>query len=33
MDEYAANLQKYFDEGNELQKEIMAQLGKVRLEK
>ena len=33
MGEYASNLQKYFDEGNELQKEIMEQLGKVRLEK
>jgi len=33
MSEYASNLQKYFDEGNVLQKEIMEQLSKVRLEK
>ena len=32
MDGYAAELQKYFAEGNELQKEILEQLGKVKYE-
>ena len=32
MAEYAENLQKLFDEGNTLQKEILKQIGKVRLE-
>ena len=32
MAEYSAELQKYFAEGNELQKEIMEQLGKVKYE-
>ena len=32
MNEYATNLQKYFDEAAVLQKEIMDQLSKVRLE-
>jgi len=33
MEEYVSNLQKYFEEGNALQIEIMEQLGKVSLEK
>ena len=32
MDGYMAELQKYFAEGNELQKEILEQLGKVKYE-